>query len=48
MKLTYLVDSFDQKKHLFPYDLFEANILNTAALELFLFTNHTIKHKRYN
>ena len=45
MKLAYLVGSVDPK-NIFPDDLLVANILNTAAPELFIFTNHAVKHKK--
>ena len=46
MKSSYLVGSADRKKHIFSQDLLIVNILNTAALELFIFTNHAEKHKK--
>ena len=46
VKLSYLVGSVDRKKQIFPNDLYLANILNTAAPELFIFTKHDVKHKK--
>ena len=31
---------------MFTNDLLAANILNTAAPELFIFSNHAVKHKK--
>ena len=52
MKLTcevnlrsYVVGSVDWK-NIFLHDLLVANLLNTAAPELFIFTNHAVKHKK--
>ena len=32
---------------MFPQDLPVTNIVNTAAPELFIFTNHDVKHKKH-
>ena len=42
---SYLVGSVD-RKNIFLHDLLVANLLNTAAPELFIFTNHAVKHKK--
>ena len=34
------------KKYIFPHDLFVANIMKTAAPELFIFTTHAVKHEK--
>ena len=44
--LSYLVGSFDKKKHVFPHDLSVASIYNTATTELFIFTSHAVKCKK--
>ena len=45
MKLSYLVGSAG-RKNIFPHDLVVANILNTAAPEFFIFTNHAPEYKK--
>ena len=36
------------EKHIFPHELFVANILNTATSQFFILTNHARKHKKSN
>ena len=45
VKLSYLARSAG-RKNIFPHDFLVANIVNTAAPELFIFTNHAVKNKK--
>ena len=44
MKLSYVVGGADRNN--LSHEAFGAIIMNSAAPELFTFTNHAVKHKK--